>query len=100
MAERTSDRAVPVDLVDDAVLWYINRVAFHPRGFALGCIRDVDGNNPQFVLLGNGREVWTMGDTDEDERFATFEAALERQRGAEEGRGLEVPPGTGAPAAG
>lgn len=89
---RKFDRACEVNLVDDAVLWYINRVAFHPRGFALGYIHDTGA----FVLLGDGGEVWNMGSTDEDERFATFEAALDRARGAVEGQGTEVPTGEGA----
>lgn len=80
MNERKEAR--PVDLIEDGVLWYINRTMFHPRGFALGF--SVDADDPAsstFVMLGDGREVWTMGSTDEDEKFKAFEALLKRQRG-------------------
>ena len=65
-----------VDLLDDGVLWAINRIVFHPRGFALGYNPD----EKNFTLLGNGQEVWTFAPQDDDDKFVEFEAFLERAK--------------------
>lgn len=80
---------VPVDLREDGLLWLINRVVFHPRGFALGYDRDAG----TFLLLGDGSEPWRFGadafDTrpdllvDEDGLFAAAETAFQRARESE-----------------
>lgn len=77
-AEPNEDKrlGVPVDLREDGVLWLINRVVFHPRGFALGL--NPDGS---FCLLGDGTEVWTMPEKAEDECFNLIENLLARARG-------------------
>jgi hypothetical protein len=48
----------PVSLVDDGLLWLINRVVFHPRGYSLG----YDPETKDFVLIGNGSEIYQFGD--------------------------------------
>lgn len=50
------------ELRDTGLLWLINRVVFHPRGFALGITHDADGNATGWTLLGDGSEAWIMGD--------------------------------------
>lgn len=69
--------AVPVDLRADGVLWAINRVLFHPRGFAVA-VSTLDGS---LWLMGDGSEPWQYGPpADEDRLFADFEALLDRAR--------------------
>jgi hypothetical protein len=46
-----------VDISKDGLLWLINRVVFHPRGYSLGW----DPDTKEFFLLGNGTETFTFG---------------------------------------
>jgi hypothetical protein len=71
------------ELQSTGLLWLINRVVFHPRGFALGMVPE--GNEPGapyggWVLLGDGSEPWTFADNDggptEDELFAKVQEVL------------------------
>jgi hypothetical protein len=50
------------ELKDSGLLWLINRVVFHPRGFALALVRDGagDGGVVGWRLLGDGTEAWSM----------------------------------------
>jgi hypothetical protein len=52
----------PVDMRADSLLWLVNRVVFHPRGYALGT--DQDG---RWYLLGDGTEPWVYGGDGSDE---------------------------------
>lgn len=52
-----------VHLQDDGLLWLINRVAFHPRGYALAW----DDKTGNFYLAGNGQEPWVFGGDGIDE---------------------------------
>lgn len=62
------------DLRDLGLLWLLNRVVFHPRGYAFalhfadggegGAFRDCTG----WSLIGDGTEPWTMGDPPEEDR--------------------------------
>lgn len=61
-------------LKTSGLLWLINRVVFHPRGFALGLVR-VDGEYVGWRLLGDGSEVWKF-DGDEDDEFARAQQTL------------------------
>jgi hypothetical protein len=57
------------ELRDTGLLWLINRVVFHPRGYALALVYD-DRDNPHgnggtvlgWQLHGDGQEPWSMGD--------------------------------------
>lgn len=52
-----------VDLQESGLLWLINRVVFHPRGFALGMVKsEPDRDLLGWVLLGDGRMPWTFDD--------------------------------------
>jgi len=57
------------ELRDSGLLWLINRVVFHPRGWALAIHRDEDGTSPGWSLLGDGLEPWSMGDPPEKDRI-------------------------------
>lgn len=48
------------ELRDSGLLWLINRVVFHPRGFALGLELDGEGAVVGWKLIGDGSEPWTM----------------------------------------
>jgi hypothetical protein len=50
-------RVREVDLRTDGLLWLINRVVFHPRGYALG----FEEGNQQFLLIGDGSETFSFG---------------------------------------
>lgn len=78
------------DLKDSGLLWLVNRVVFHPRGYALaihytGTFPDL-GEATGWSILGDGTEPWTMGDPNadqisqgaktEDELFALVKALL------------------------
>lgn len=52
------DKVRPFDeLTSSGLLWLINRVVFHPRGYALGVVFDEDGEAAGWVLRGDGQEV-------------------------------------------
>lgn len=78
------------ELRDTGLLWLLNRVVFHPRGFALalhytGKFPDM-GECVGWSLHGDGSEPWSMGDPPaeyqalgaptEDELFARVSALL------------------------
>ena len=71
------------ELRDSGLLWLINRVVFHPHGYALALVSDGRSSEPAgWRLLGDGSEVWRF-DGNEDALFervrATFaEAAAGR----------------------
>lgn len=54
------------ELRDSGLLWLLNRVVFHPRGYALAF--HYEGTFPNmgectgWSLLGDGSEPWSMGD--------------------------------------
>jgi hypothetical protein len=55
------------ELRSSGLLWLINRVVFHPRGFALA-LSMRDGEPVGWKMLGDGSEVWRF-EGDEDELF-------------------------------
>lgn len=69
-------------LSETGMLWLLNRVIFHPRGFALA-IEYADGVAQPcgWSLIGNGTEVWKFADDAmEDEKFAATEALFAHVR--------------------
>lgn len=60
------------ELRTSGLLWLINRVVFHPRGYALALVYAGQwpniGEPCGWKLLGDGTEPWTMGDPDEEQR--------------------------------
>jgi len=62
-------------LRNTGMLWLINRVVFHPRGYALAVHIDPDGVHG-WSMLGDGTEVWAFDIESDDECFAKAEAFL------------------------
>lgn len=86
-AEASDDAARPfADLRSTGLLWLLNRVVFHPRGYALALHFADDGACVGWSLLGDGTEPWSMGEAPldlrppdyrtEDELFAAVKALL------------------------
>jgi hypothetical protein len=63
-------------LRDHGLLWLINRVVFHPRGFALGLDVNDDGQVVGWSMIGDGSEVWSFSGEVDDDQFAKAEAFL------------------------
>jgi hypothetical protein len=66
------------ELADSGLLWLVNRVVFHPRGFALGLVVNGAGEATGWRLAGDGSRALAM-DGGEPE-FARAEAALAAAR--------------------
>lgn len=64
------------ELSDSGLLWLINRVVFHPRGFALALHADEDGTVTGWNLLGDGSEAWSFPEEREREHFQRAEQTL------------------------
>jgi hypothetical protein len=62
------------ELRSSGLLWLINRVVFHPRGWALA-LTYRDGQATGWKLQGDGHEVWRFNDP-EDESFAAVQKTL------------------------
>lgn len=59
------------------LLWLVNSVVFHPRGFALGFAKDANGDVIGWSLGGDGNEAWSFGlDDSIDALFLAAEATL------------------------
>lgn len=67
------------ELRSTGLLWLVNRVVFHPRGYALAFHR-VDGQITGWSLQGDGSEPWTFGCGDEDRHFTAVEALFAQAR--------------------
>lgn len=74
-----SEGGLSVSLLDDGLLWLINRSVFHPRGFALA----VDTAGGGLTLYGDGSEVWKfdLGAGVEDAKLAAVNACFELAAG-------------------
>jgi hypothetical protein len=64
------------ELRDTGLLWLINRVVFHPRGFALALITDEAGTVTGWNLLGDGSEAWAFSAERDDRHFASAQKTL------------------------
>ncbi len=56
------------------LLWLVNRVVFHPRGYALTFHFEKDGSVSGWSMQGDGSEVWSFTTEDDDECFASVRA--------------------------
>jgi hypothetical protein len=71
------------ELSESGLLWLINAVVFHPRGFALALSMDtLTGQVTGWDILGDGTEPWQYAD-DMHARFVAAEATLEVYRSSE-----------------
>lgn len=57
------------ELSDTGLLWLINRVVLHPRGFALGLVKDENGDATGWALVGDGSEPWWFNAGEEQAQF-------------------------------
>lgn len=57
------------ELRDVGLLWLVNRVVFHPRGYALALHYEDDGTVSGWSLMGDGTEPWSMGDPPPEDRI-------------------------------
>lgn len=64
------------DLSTTGLLWLINRVVFHPRGFALALVAEADGTVTRWQILGDGRSIWWFDPKSEDGAEGLFAAAV------------------------
>lgn len=68
------------EMTKQGLLWYINRVAFHPHGLALAFVPGKDGKVAGWTVIGDGTELWTFPLEDDEEHFSRFQEFLERVR--------------------
>jgi hypothetical protein len=64
------------ELRSSGLLWLINRVVFHPRGFALALHIESDGRVTGWSMMGTGKEPWRFSEADDEESFARAEETL------------------------
>ncbi|HET8643236.1 MAG TPA: hypothetical protein VFM37_14965 [Pseudonocardiaceae bacterium] len=70
------------ELSESGLLWLINAVVFHPRGFALAlAMNTATGEVTGWDLVGDGTEPWSYADP-VDDRFTAAEATLAAHRRA------------------
>lgn len=60
-----------IDMSTEGVLWYINRVAFHPRGLTF----ELDPDNAQWRVRNHG-EVMTFSEESDGAKFKAFNEYL------------------------
>ena len=65
------------ELRSSGLLWLINRVVFHPRGFALAVHLEPDGRVTGWTLEGSGRGPWRFSESDDEASFAAAQSTLE-----------------------
>lgn len=71
------------DLRSNGLLWLINRVVFHPRGYALGFVYDDSKEIVGWTMYGNGSEPWIFSEN-EDEIFTKANNFLKQNHDIEE----------------
>lgn len=70
------------DFQANGLLWLVNRVVFHPRGYALAFHKTCAGTISGWSMLGDGTETWSFSDTPgqdqptEDELFDAVNSFL------------------------
>ena len=72
-----------LELQDSGLLWLINRVCFHPRGFALAIHVNDDEHVTGWSVEGDGTDPWSFPVEGEREYFERAEQTL---RDSAEGR--------------
>lgn len=65
------------ELRHTGLLWYINRVALHPRGLALAIhFEDVDGEATGWSIVQSDDGLWAFTEDDDMEGMAKFDAFM------------------------
>lgn len=84
MRRWTAMKARSFDEVEfQAVVWLANQ-ALHPQGYHLAIISG-DYEVPRWVILGDGEELASSNDIDEDVLFRTLHVLLKEARDFNEG---------------
>lgn len=68
------------ELMESGMLWLINRSTFHPRGFSLALETNDIGEVIGWKILGNGKELWTYQQHNDEEKFFKAEETLKSLR--------------------
>ena len=68
------------ELRTSGLLWLINRVVFHPRGFAVALHVTDAGEVVGWQLLGDGGEVWSFSEEADEASFLIAEETLRKAR--------------------
>jgi hypothetical protein len=71
------------ELSDTGILWLINRVVFHPRGFAMSIHIDAEGKYDGWNIEGDGSEIWRFSLDSDDKKFIAVEEFLNSLRDQE-----------------
>jgi hypothetical protein len=74
-----------IDIVNDGVLWLVNRTVFHPRGYALA----FDPESGEFGIYGDGSEPWRF-EIDDDVEQTRFDAVRRLMGGPVHDTGPEL----------
>jgi len=69
------------ELEKSGLLWLINRIVFHPRGFVLGLIPDENGNIIGWTVVGEGKNPLVFNPEMDEMGFLTAETFLAKLRG-------------------
>lgn len=65
-------------LRETGVLFMVNRVLLHPRGYALALEYGEGEKEPRgWNIVGNGKEIWSFYHNEEQVHFDAFEHLLE-----------------------
>lgn len=72
------------DLRETGLLWLLNRVVFHPRGYAFALHFNDDHECTGWSLMGDGTEPWSMADRPPDTRPADYRTEDELFRAVNE----------------
>lgn len=81
--DRTTTESHPFkELGDTGLLWLINKVVFHPRGYAFALDYEYKGAPEPlgWSLHGDGTEPWVFASGIDDEKFAAVEQFLAETR--------------------
>lgn len=65
------------ELRGTGLLWLINRVVMHPRGYALAIHHDEDGRAIGWTLLGDDTEPWSFSPAEDEREKALFDKLKE-----------------------
>lgn len=64
------------EMNDSGILWLINRVVFHPRGFALALHTNDEGEVVGWSMIGDGSEPYAFTDKKDEEHFKNAKTTL------------------------
>lgn len=66
------------ELGQSGLLWLINKTVFIPRGFVLSV--QINDDKAMWTLFGNGTQILSFGEADEDALLAAAEKTLNEYR--------------------